>query len=72
MSGVLVTGTDTGVGKTEVCVRLTRSLVAAGLRVGVMKPCETGLELDDAAPGVPRAPVVPVAPCCNRPHGAIC
>lgn len=43
MTGLLVTGTDTGVGKTECAVRLVRGLVARGLSVGVMKPCETGV-----------------------------
>ena len=46
MNGLLVTGTDTGVGKTEVAVRLARSLVTAGLSLGVMKPCETGIAPD--------------------------
>lgn len=41
--GVFVTGTDTGVGKTLVGVTLVRALVARGMRVGVMKPCETGV-----------------------------
>ncbi|MDG2149869.1 MAG: dethiobiotin synthase [Planctomycetota bacterium] len=43
MTGVLVTGTDTGVGKTWVACHLAKALAARGLRVGVMKPCETGL-----------------------------
>lgn len=40
---VLVAGTDTGVGKTHVTCALARGLVASGLAVGVMKPCETGV-----------------------------
>jgi dethiobiotin synthetase len=43
MSGLLITGTDTGVGKTWVACHLIKALVASGLRVGVMKPCETGI-----------------------------
>jgi len=42
-AGVFVTGTDTGVGKTVVACALTRALWAAGVDVGVMKPCETGV-----------------------------
>ena len=44
MTGVFVTGTDTGVGKTFVACGLAGALRARGLRVGVMKPVETGCE----------------------------
>ncbi len=40
--GVFITGTDTGVGKTLVTAALTLCLKRRGLRVGVMKPVETG------------------------------
>jgi len=42
-----LTGTDTGVGKTAVAASLARAFHEAGLRVGVMKPVETGCELRD-------------------------
>lgn len=42
MKGYFITGTDTGVGKTLVAGALARSMVSAGIRVGVMKPFETG------------------------------
>ena len=42
--GVLVTGTDTGVGKTVVSVALLRGLVAQGLRAVGMKPVAAGIE----------------------------
>jgi dethiobiotin synthetase len=42
-SGLFVTGTDTGVGKTVVACALVRALRAAGVDVGVMKPAETGV-----------------------------
>lgn len=42
--GVFVTGTDTEVGKTFVATALVRSLVAAGYRIGVMKPVAAGAE----------------------------
>jgi len=48
-----VTGTDTGVGKTVVSCALVAALRARGLRVGAMKPVETGVDapndLTDAA-----------------------
>ncbi len=40
--GLFITGTDTGVGKTLVTAALARRFLRAGLRVGVMKPVETG------------------------------
>ncbi|MGO9061287.1 MAG: dethiobiotin synthase [Candidatus Binataceae bacterium] len=39
---LLITGTDTGVGKTMVGCALAFALRVRGLRVGVMKPAETG------------------------------
>ena len=41
--GLLITGTDTGVGKTFVAAGLARVLREDGLDVGVMKPAETGV-----------------------------
>ena len=46
MTGVFVTGTDTGVGKTVVACAIVRALRADGFDVGVMKPCETGVGPD--------------------------
>jgi dethiobiotin synthetase len=40
--GIFVTGTDTGVGKTVVTAALADALRRRNLRVGVMKPVETG------------------------------
>jgi dethiobiotin synthetase len=42
-----ITGTDTSVGKTEAACLLARSLTEAGLKVGVMKPVETGCPVKD-------------------------
>lgn len=42
MRGLLITGTDTGVGKTLVGCGLATSLTALGKTVGVLKPVETG------------------------------
>ena len=44
--GILVTGTDTGVGKTFVACGIASALRSRGLRVGVLKPVETGCEWD--------------------------
>jgi len=44
--GVLVTGTDTGVGKTVVAVALLRALAGQGLRAVGMKPVASGVEAD--------------------------
>ncbi len=41
-TGVFVTGTDTGVGKTLITAGLAAALRARGIDVGVMKPIETG------------------------------
>lgn len=46
MTGLFVTGTDTGVGKTHVACGLARALRASGVDVGVMKPYSTGDRLD--------------------------
>ena len=41
---LLITGTDTGVGKTTVGSGLAAALYSRGKRVGVLKPAETGCE----------------------------
>jgi dethiobiotin synthetase len=51
VSGLLVTGTDTGVGKTFVTCALALALRELGRRVSVMKPVETGV-LDQAEDAV--------------------
>ena len=40
--GMFVTGTDTGVGKTAVACGFARVFRESGLKVGVLKPVETG------------------------------
>jgi len=42
MKGIFVTGTDTGVGKTVVAAAIAFYLRSRGIRVGVMKPIQTG------------------------------
>jgi dethiobiotin synthetase len=41
-TGLFVTGTDTGVGKTLITAGFARAMRAQGIDVGVMKPVETG------------------------------
>lgn len=41
-SGIFITGTDTGVGKTLVAAGLAMALRERGIKVGVMKPIATG------------------------------
>jgi dethiobiotin synthetase len=43
MRGLFVTGTDTGVGKTEVAVGLVVGWRSRGLDVGAMKPAQSGV-----------------------------
>ena len=45
--GLFITGTDTGVGKTQVACRIARWLVHAGYRVGVYKPAASGCTVQD-------------------------
>ncbi len=49
--GYFITGTDTGVGKTEVAASLARFYSKKGYKVGVMKPIASGVkkEPEDAA-----------------------
>lgn len=46
-TGIFITGTDTGVGKTLVECGLAAVLRESGYKVGVMKPAETGCEEKD-------------------------
>jgi dethiobiotin synthetase len=43
-SGIFITGTDTGVGKTFFAYALAALLKESGYKVGVMKPAETGCD----------------------------
>ena len=47
MRGLFVTGTDTGVGKTEVSCALVAAARADGLDLGAMKPAQSGVEPGD-------------------------
>jgi dethiobiotin synthetase len=45
VSGLIITGTDTGVGKTYVTAAIARALLARGITVRVSKPVATGARL---------------------------
>ncbi|MFO0946516.1 MAG: dethiobiotin synthase [Planctomycetota bacterium] len=51
LPGMLVLGTDTGVGKTRVTRWVARHLRACGVNVGICKPAATGSELVASASG---------------------
>jgi dethiobiotin synthetase len=80
---IFITGTDTGVGKTQVARALIRQLAAAGRGVAGMKPVAAGAEatshglrnddaLDLARAASLRLPYAWVNPCClprpSSPH----
>ena len=65
MKGFFITGTDTGVGKTEVAASLVRYFRSKGFKVGAIKPIATGDSKDGRILGVnsislklPLAPLV--------------
>ena len=70
--GILITGTDTGVGKTFVACALAALLREFGYQVGVMKPAETGC----AQPGGELVPEdalrLKQASACTEPIEKIC
>ena len=49
MTGLFITGTDTGVGKTRLTAALARRLRSEGHRVGIYKPVCSGAEWDEQA-----------------------
>src|SRR5258705_969722 len=62
-TGIFVTGTDTGVGKTLVSVSLVKALVRHGVRVSVMKPIASGSE--HTAAGLRNADALALAAASN-------
>jgi dethiobiotin synthetase len=70
-TGIFVTGTDTGVGKTLVSVSLVKALVKHGLRVSAMKPIASGSE--QTAAGLRNADAMALAAAANvaAPYTAI-
>src|SRR5260370_37318120 len=70
-TGIFVTGTDTGVGKTLVSVSLVKALVKHGLRVSAMKPIASGSE--HTAEGLRNADALALAAAANvaAPYNAV-
>ncbi|GAA1382664.1 dethiobiotin synthase [Pseudonocardia kongjuensis] len=58
-AAVVVTGTGTGVGKTIVTAALAAVALAAGLRVAVLKPAQTGIGPDEPGDADVVAALVP-------------
>jgi dethiobiotin synthetase len=69
-TGIFVTGTDTGVGKTLVSLALIAAFRKSGLKVGAMKPIETGVgeagPLDAIALRDAAGSVDPLATICPQ------
>ena len=64
-AGFFVTGTDTGVGKTEVTAALMHGLRQQGLRVAAMKPVASGCERVDA--GLRNGDALRLQSLCSQP-----
>lgn len=71
-SGIFITGTDTGVGKTFVACGLATLLRERGYRVGVMKPAETGCAEQDGKLIPEDAVRLRDASGCGEPIEKIC
>ncbi len=72
MTGLFVTGTDTGCGKTSVGVVLAALACEAGLQVRVVKPIETGCEFSHGWPVPADALALARAAGDPRPLEQIC
>jgi dethiobiotin synthetase len=71
-SGIFITGTDTGVGKTFVACGLAALLRESGYSVGVMKPVETGCTEKDEQLIPEDAVRLKEASGCAEPLEKIC
>jgi dethiobiotin synthetase len=69
---LLISGTDTGVGKTTVACGLAAQFRQRGMRVGVMKPAETGCVLRDGEMMALDAIALRAAAVSNDAIEAIC
>lgn len=72
MTTVLVTGTDTDVGKTLVSAMITAAFAIRGMRLGVAKPCETGCRLVDGALYAEDAATLAAAAGTSDPIEVVC
>lgn len=71
-SGVFITGTDTGVGKTFIAAGLATILRAGGYKIGVMKPAETGCPEQNGSLIPQDAVQLKEASGCEEPLERIC
>ena len=71
-SGIFITGTDTGVGKTFFACCLAALLKEYGCRVGVMKPVETGCDNGHGKLMPQDAAALKEASGCELPLETIC
>ena len=71
-SGIFITGTDTGVGKTFFVCGLASLLKDSGYKVGVMKPAETGCTERDGKLFPEDAVRLKQASGCDAPLEKIC
>lgn len=71
-TGIFITGTDTGVGKTLVACGIAALLRESGYKVGVMKPAETGCEERDGKLFPQDAFYLKEASGCAEPLEKIC
>ena len=71
-TGIFITGTDTGVGKTLVACGLAALLRESGYKVGAMKPAETGCEERDGKLLPQDAHYLKEASGCVEPLDRIC
>src|SRR5262245_22449854 len=71
-SGIFITGTDTGVGKTVFACGLAALLKESGYKVGVVKPAETGCGQDDGKLVPQDAVALQDASGCIAPLVKIC
>jgi len=70
--GLFITGTDVGVGKTLIGCALAFAAHARGMRVGVMKPIETGCREVAGILEPADARGLAYAAACDLPLGLIC
>lgn len=71
-AGLFVTGTDTGVGKTEIAAALARLLCDGGVRVRPRKPVESGCAERDGRPFPGDAARLQRAARSTEPLEAVC
>ncbi|HTY92582.1 MAG TPA: dethiobiotin synthase [Steroidobacteraceae bacterium] len=69
--GLFITGTDTEVGKTVVARLIVRSLVAAGVRVAVMKPVAAGATMTGEGLRNEDALALIAASNLSHPYGSV-